>query len=145
MEHRCEFQNLMVLEGFWEPGQVLLIGLSLQGSEPEVFWKGALADLGGLDDTNDRSDTSPALPALWFALSSAYRTMCWMAKSRLREPGYLRSAEVAEIIGVTKQTLLNWLRRGFITEPERNPASGYRRWTEQDVEAIRRFIRDRRL
>ena len=70
--------------------------------------------------------------------------MCGMAKSRFREPGYLRSAEVAEIIGVTKQTLLNWLRRGLVLEPERTAVGGYRRWTEQDVEAIRRFIRDRR-
>jgi len=68
-----------------------------------------------------------------------------MAKSKLREPGYLRSAEVAEIIGVTKQTLLNWLRRGLITEPARNPDTGYRFWTEKDVEAIGRFVRDRRL
>ena len=69
----------------------------------------------------------------------------WMAKSRQREPEYFTTAEVAEFIGVTKQTLLNWLRRGLITEPERNSANGYRRWTEKDVQAIRQFLRDRRF
>ena len=66
-----------------------------------------------------------------------------MPRSRVRKVEYLKSAEVAELIGVTKQTLLNWLRRGLITEPERNPATGYRLWTEKDVERIRRFLRER--
>ena len=66
-----------------------------------------------------------------------------MPKSRVREVQYLKSAEVAELIGVTKQTLLNWLRKGLITEPERNPATGYRLWTEKDIERIRRFLRER--
>lgn len=56
---------------------------------------------------------------------------------------YFKSAEVAELIGVTKQTLLNWLRRGLIDEPERNPATNYRLWTERDIERIRRFLRER--
>ena len=66
-----------------------------------------------------------------------------MPRSRVRKVEYLKSAEVAELIGVTKQTLLNWLRRGLVTEPERNPATGYRLWTEKDVERIRRFLRER--
>jgi DNA-binding transcriptional MerR regulator len=64
-------------------------------------------------------------------------------RSRDRRTDYFKSAEVAELIGVTKQTLLNWLRRGLITEPERNPATGYRLWTEKDIERIRRFLRER--
>jgi DNA-binding transcriptional MerR regulator len=66
-----------------------------------------------------------------------------MPKSRVRQTEYFKSAEVAELIGVTKQTLLNWLRQGLITEPERNPATGYRLWTEKDIEHIRRFLRER--
>jgi DNA-binding transcriptional MerR regulator len=66
-----------------------------------------------------------------------------MPKSRSRGTDYFKSAEVAELIGVTKQTLLNWLRQGLITEPERNPATGYRLWTEKDIERIRRFLRER--
>jgi DNA-binding transcriptional MerR regulator len=66
-----------------------------------------------------------------------------MPKARARKVQYFKSAEVAELLGVTKQTVLNWLRRGLITEPERNPATGYRLWTEKDIERIRRFLRER--
>jgi DNA-binding transcriptional MerR regulator len=66
-----------------------------------------------------------------------------MPRAKERRVEYFKSAEVAELIGVTKQTLLNWLRQGLITEPERNPATGYRLWTEKDVERIRRFLRER--
>ena len=66
-----------------------------------------------------------------------------MPKAKVRKVEYFKSAEVAELIGVTKQTLLNWLRQGLITEPERNPATGYRLWTEKDIERIRRFLRER--
>ncbi len=60
-----------------------------------------------------------------------------------RRPDYFKSAEVADLIGVTKQTLLNWLKQGLITEPERNPVTGYRLWTEKDIERVRRFLRER--
>jgi len=66
-----------------------------------------------------------------------------MPTSRDRRTDYFKTAEVAELIGVTKQTLLNWLRQGLSTEPERNPATGYRLWTEKDIERIRRFLRER--
>ena len=56
---------------------------------------------------------------------------------------YLRTAEVADILGVTKRTLKNWLRRAVIPEPERNPSNHYRRWTLDDVEAVRRFLKER--
>jgi hypothetical protein len=66
-----------------------------------------------------------------------------MTKSdRAAEP-YLRTAEVADIIGVTKRTLKNWLRLSVIPEPARNPSNRYRRWTLEDVEAVRRFLKER--
>ena len=65
-----------------------------------------------------------------------------IAKPRRRVATF-KTAEVAELIGVTKQTVLNWLKQGLITEPERNPATGYRLWTEKDIERVRRFLRER--
>ncbi len=62
-------------------------------------------------------------------------------KARL-EP-YLRSQEVADILGITKRTLMNWLRTQKIPEPERNQATRYRRWTAQDVERIRQIIAEK--
>lgn len=66
-----------------------------------------------------------------------------MVLSKSRSTQYLKSGEVAELLGVTKQTLLNWLRDGKILEPERNPVTGYRLWTVADVEQVRRMLRER--
>jgi DNA-binding transcriptional MerR regulator len=49
---------------------------------------------------------------------------------------YLKTAEVARILGVSTQTLYNWLRLGKIPEPERHPITSYRLWTLKDVEMI---------
>jgi len=56
---------------------------------------------------------------------------------------YLRTAEVADILRVTKKTIKNWLRREFIPEPQRNPSNRYRLWTLEDVEAVRRLLQER--
>ena len=61
---------------------------------------------------------------------------------RGREP-YLSTGQVAEILGVTKKTLKNWLKAELIPEPERNPMNRYRCWTLQDIEGIRRILSDR--
>ncbi len=62
---------------------------------------------------------------------------------RARELPYLSTGQVAEILGVSKKTLKNWLKAELIPEPERNPMNRYRRWTLQDIEAIRRILTDR--
>lgn len=62
-------------------------------------------------------------------------------KTRI-EP-YLKSQEVADVLGITKRTLMNWLRAKKIEEPERNQANRYRRWTAQDVERIRQAIAEK--
>ena len=50
---------------------------------------------------------------------------------------YLLSHEVADVFGVSVQTLYNWLRRGRIEEPKRHPITRYRLWTPRDVDRIR--------
>jgi DNA-binding transcriptional MerR regulator len=62
---------------------------------------------------------------------------------RARGTPYLSTGQVAEILGVTKKTLKNWLKSELVPEPERNPANRYRRWTLQDIEAIRRILSER--
>jgi len=53
---------------------------------------------------------------------------------------YLKTSEVADILGVSTQTIYNWLRQGRIAEPERHPLTAYRRWTPKDVEIARNTI-----
>jgi DNA-binding transcriptional MerR regulator len=60
-----------------------------------------------------------------------------------RETPYLSTGQVAEILGITKKTLKNWLKDHLIPEPYRNPVNRYRRWTLQDVEGIRRILSER--
>jgi len=67
---------------------------------------------------------------------------CMASKNQASLP-YLRTAEVADILRVTKRTLKNWLRREFIPEPQRNPSNQYRLWTLEDIEAARRLLQER--
>lgn len=64
---------------------------------------------------------------------------------KMRPREYLNTAEVAELFGITKQTVLNWIRQGRIVEPERNPVNNYRIWSESDVQRVRDMIRERQL
>jgi DNA-binding transcriptional MerR regulator len=59
------------------------------------------------------------------------------------EISYLRTGQVAEILGITKKTLKNWLKAQFIPEPVRHPVNRYRRWTLQDIDSIRRILSER--
>jgi DNA-binding transcriptional MerR regulator len=53
---------------------------------------------------------------------------------------YMLSHEVAEVMGVTTQTLYNWLRKGKVPEPKRHPITRYRLWTPQDVQRIQQLL-----
>jgi DNA-binding transcriptional MerR regulator len=66
-----------------------------------------------------------------------------MVEFRRSQP--LETGEVAELLGTCKQTILNWLRAGWIEEPPRNQANNYRMWTEYDVARIRDMLRERNL
>ncbi len=57
---------------------------------------------------------------------------------------YLTTLEVARQIGVSKQTLLNWLYAGKVPEPPRNK-KGYRLWSPSRVGLVKKLIDDGRL
>jgi DNA-binding transcriptional MerR regulator len=63
----------------------------------------------------------------------------------IRRSPHLETGEVAQLIGSSKQTVLNWLRAGWIEEPSRNQKNNYRMWTEHDVTRIREMLRERNL
>lgn len=48
--------------------------------------------------------------------------------------------EVADILKVSKKTLLNWLRMSKIPEPVRNENNNYRVWTVDDIASIKKMI-----
>lgn len=57
---------------------------------------------------------------------------------------YLTTLEVAHQLGVSKQTLLNWLYAGKIPEPPRNKKA-YRLWSPSRVTLVRKLIQEGRL
>lgn len=50
---------------------------------------------------------------------------------------YLTSRQVAQLVGVSLNTIYRWLKAGKIPEPYRNPDNNYRLWTSGDVQQIR--------
>jgi MerR HTH family regulatory protein len=50
------------------------------------------------------------------------------------------TSEIASQFGVSKKTILNWLKTGKIPEPARNPVTNYRIWTDTDLAMIRRAL-----
>jgi DNA-binding transcriptional MerR regulator len=49
------------------------------------------------------------------------------------------TAQVAGILGVSKVTILNWLRQGLLEEPRRSSVAGmeWRMWSEADLKRAR--------
>ena len=50
------------------------------------------------------------------------------------------TVQVARQVGIHRDTLLRWLRAGRVSEPHRD-RNGWRRFTEQEVACIERFVR----
>jgi len=53
---------------------------------------------------------------------------------------YLKTRQVAKILGISLNTLYRWLKAEKIGEPNRDPVNNYRLWTAEDVERIRRQL-----
>ena len=47
--------------------------------------------------------------------------------------------DVADILGVYRGTVINYEKRGIFPDPRRNPINGYREYTEEDVERLKRI------
>lgn len=58
---------------------------------------------------------------------------------------YLKTAEVARVLGVSTQTVYNWLKTGKCPEPERHPLTAYRLWTVRDVDILRQSMLESRF
>ncbi|GIW60641.1 MAG: hypothetical protein KatS3mg087_1707 [Patescibacteria group bacterium] len=53
-----------------------------------------------------------------------------------------KTQEVADILGISKKTLLNWLKSGKIPEPKRNSKNNYREWTVDDIALIQNIKKE---
>ena len=53
---------------------------------------------------------------------------------------YLKTRQVAKILGVSLNTVYRWLKEERIGEPLRSADNNYRLWTAEDIERIRRQL-----
>jgi excisionase family DNA binding protein len=53
------------------------------------------------------------------------------------ERQYLRTRQVAQLLGVSLNTVYRWLKKEKISEPLRGVDNNYRLWTAEDIERIR--------
>ena len=61
------------------------------------------------------------------------------------ERQYLKTRQVAQLLGVSLNTVYRWLKSEKISEPYRDPANNYRLWTVEDIERIRRQLLSEQL
>jgi DNA-binding transcriptional MerR regulator len=52
---------------------------------------------------------------------------------------YFMVSEVCAMLGIFKNTLYNWEKKKKIPKARRDPMSGWRLYSEKDVQAIRRI------
>jgi DNA-binding transcriptional MerR regulator len=48
--------------------------------------------------------------------------------------------DVADILGVYRGTVINYEKKNIFPEPRRNPINGYREYTEEDIENLKRIV-----
>ena len=53
----------------------------------------------------------------------------------------MNTAKVAEILGISKSTLLRWISSGLIEDVQRN-RKGWRVWSNEDIQRLKRFVLD---
>jgi predicted DNA-binding transcriptional regulator AlpA len=53
---------------------------------------------------------------------------------------FITTRELARLLGVSRQTLYNWIAAGKIPEPRRHPTTGMPRWRPDEVETLRAMI-----
>ena len=53
---------------------------------------------------------------------------------------YLKTRQVAQILGVSLNTVYRWLKEERISEPLRSADNNYRLWTAEDIERIRQQL-----
>jgi len=56
---------------------------------------------------------------------------------RLKAETYYRTAEACQIAGISKNTLLRWVKEGSFADVERKDRRGWRLFTEYDIDRLK--------
>ena len=57
---------------------------------------------------------------------------------------YYSTQEVAEKLGISKQTLFRYERKGIFPKPGRHPVNGWRQYTDIDIKKLRDILNGNR-
>ncbi|OQX80199.1 MAG: hypothetical protein B6D56_05600 [Candidatus Omnitrophica bacterium 4484_70.1] len=53
---------------------------------------------------------------------------------------YFSAQEVAKILGISKQTLLRYEKKGIFPKPRRNLVNGWREYTLEDIRHLKKIL-----
>jgi len=53
---------------------------------------------------------------------------------------YLTAGEVAEVLGISKQTLIKYEKLGIFPKSRRNNLNGWREYTDEDVKNLKKIM-----
>ncbi|MBN1794610.1 MAG: MerR family transcriptional regulator [Candidatus Omnitrophica bacterium] len=53
---------------------------------------------------------------------------------------YYSAQEAASVLGISKQTLIRYEKRGVFPRPKRNSINGWREYTQRQVAELRRIL-----
>ena len=56
----------------------------------------------------------------------------------INDKQYFRSAETQRLVGISKNTLINWLKCGALGPYELRDRNGWRLFTEDDIEILKK-------
>jgi excisionase family DNA binding protein len=59
---------------------------------------------------------------------------------QIGEKKYYRTMEACRILGISKTTLLRWLKQGDICETNRRDFRGWRLFTREEIEQVKKQI-----
>jgi len=48
--------------------------------------------------------------------------------------------EISDILGIYKGTIKNYEKKKVFPKPRRNPINGYREYTEEDIQILKRIL-----
>jgi len=48
--------------------------------------------------------------------------------------------QIADMLGIYRGTVINYEKKGIFPQPHRNPINGYREYTEEDLDKLRRIM-----
>jgi len=60
--------------------------------------------------------------------------------SPVRSKKFFIAQEVAQILGISKQTLFRYEKKGIFPKPSRHPINHWRQYTEEDISRLKSII-----